>query len=195
MKRVGLALALASISSSALGDPLTDALKQAGGILCFARSYDSAWLKTHRGQTVRNVRFAITPNSFAELAPIMRMSLLGSRKPIYTYGFCEWMEGNLNRGVQGNILDDTFKPTTGVGCSMMTDTTGQSAEEGGSFPVAWGGGRYIEVHLGGQATGWHSYNVHRQVSFEDLTKADSIFRLNRAPPSACSELVTSLAPG
>jgi hypothetical protein len=189
MRRFALFLALGSLSGPALADPLTDALSKAGGTLCFTRSYDSDWLKAHRGQTIREVRFALTDDA------TLRMSLRGAGRPIYIYGACGWSAGDLNRGVQDNILDRTFKPTTGVGCHAMTDTTGVSAEEGGDFPVAWGNGNFVQVHLDGGVAGWRSYDASKPVSWPKLSPADSIFRLNRAPVSACRDLISKFAPG
>ena len=191
MRRLLLALAL--VGTAARADPLIDALQAGDGTLCFTRSYDAAWLKAHRGQTVRDVRFAITavPGGY----PTLRMMLQGRGRPIYSFGACEWMETDLNRGVQDNVLDPTFKGTRGVGCHLMTDTTGVSAEEGGDFPVAWGDGKYVQVHMGGGTAGWRSFDVRPHASFMDLAAADSIFRLNRAPASACRELITRFAPG
>jgi len=194
MKRLASAIALVSLTAPALADPLTVALEHNGGILCFTRSYDAAWLKAHRGQTIREVRFALAYSGDSRDWPMLRMSLRGTGKPIYVYGPCEWWDKDLNRGVQDNVLDPTFKGNRGIGCHMMTDTTGVSAEEGGDFPVAWGDGRYVQVHLGGGATGWRSYDVSRPVSHPDLSPADSIFRLYRAPASECRELVTKFAP-
>jgi hypothetical protein len=48
---------------------------------------------------VRNVRFALTGDA------TLRMSLQGAGRPIYIYGACNWYQGDLNRGVQDNILD------------------------------------------------------------------------------------------
>jgi hypothetical protein len=189
MRRLGVALALAAASGPAFADPLADALKAGHGTLCFTRSYDSAWLKAHRGQTVRDVRFALTDDA------TLRMSLQGAGRPIFIYGACEWYQGDLNRGVQDNILDPTFKPTAGVGCHAMTDTTGVSAEEGGDFPVAWGNGKYVQVHLDGGVAGWRTYDANKPVTWPKLGRADSIFRLDRAPVSACRELITKFAPG
>jgi hypothetical protein len=194
MKRFALALALASMARAALADPLTDALKAGGGKLCFTRSYDPAWLKAHRGQTIREVRFTMTNGGPAGDFTTLRMSLKGAGKPIFAFGACEWWDHGINRGVQDNILDPTFKPDKGVGCHLMTDTTGVSAEEGGDFPVEWGGGRYIQVHLGGSVTGWRGFNTRPRASFLDLAAADSIFRLNRAPLSTCRDLLTRFAP-
>ena len=191
MKCLTSAIALASLAGPALADPLTVALEHNGGTLCFTRSYDAARLKAHGGQTIRDVRFAFSEN---RSGAIMRMSLKGPGKPIYAFGVCEWWEHGLNRGVQDNVLDPSFKGTRGVGCHMMTDTTGVSAEEGGDFSIAWGDGRFARVHLNGAVTGWRSFDTRRRVSFLDLKAADSIFRLNRAPTSECSELLTKLAP-
>lgn len=190
MRRFALFLALTALSGPTFADPLTDALKAGGGKLCFTRSYDSAWIKAHRGQTVREVRFALTEDG------TLRMSLKSAGKPIYVFGACEWWDHGLDRGVQDNIIFPTWKSKDGrgVGCHMMTDTTGVSAEEGGDFPVTWGDGRYIQVHMESGATGWRDYNTSREVSWITLSPADMIFRLNRAPISTCRELITKIAP-
>ena len=193
MKRLALALALASMAGPALADPLADALKAGGGSLCFTRSYDSAWLKAHPGQTLRDVRFALVENGDWRT---MRMSLKGAGKPLYLFGECGWYEGDLNRGVQDNVLDPSFKPTTGVGCHLYTDVTLGSAEEGGDFPVAWlDCGRAIQVHLPDSVAAWRSYDVRGYAKFVPVKRADRIVRLNRAPASACRELVARFAPG
>jgi hypothetical protein len=185
-------IALLSFAGPALADPLSNALRQGGGTLCFTRSYDASWLKSHPRQTIREVRFAFTQDGpGAE----MRMSLKGAGKPIYSFGVCEWWEHGLNRGVQDNVLDPTFKGTRGVGCHLMTDTTGVSAEEGGDFAIAWGDGRYAQLHLNGSVTGWRKVDTRRHATFVQLNPADGIFRLDRAPVSQCSELLGKLARG
>lgn len=187
-------MALASLSGGAAANPLSDALRSAHGTLCFTRSYDSAWLKAHRGQTVRELRFALTQGTRSNDYPTLRMSLRGSGGPIYSYGACEWWDKDLNRGVQNNLIFPSYHSGRGIGCHMMTDTAGVSAEEGGDFPVAWTDGRSIEVHLESGATGWHDYSARGRAIFLDVKPADLVLRLNRAPVSACRELITRLAP-
>jgi hypothetical protein len=194
MKRFALALALTATAGPALADPLADALKAGGGKLCFTRSYDSAWLKAHHGQTIREARFTLTNGGPGGDFPTLRMSLQGPGKPIYAFGACEWWGQDINRGVNGKVLDPTFKKDRGLECHMMTDTTGVSAEEGGDFPVEWGNGRFVQVHMGGAITGWRSFNTKPHATVLDLAPADSIFRLDRAPLSSCSELLTKFAP-
>src|SRR4051812_36761220 len=109
MKRFVLAMALGSMAGPALADPLSDALKAAHGSLCFSRSYDAAWLKAHRGQTIREVRFAITNGGPSGDYPTLRLSVSGAGKPIYAFGACEWWGSDINRGVDGKVLDSTFK--------------------------------------------------------------------------------------
>ena len=53
MRKSALALMLALAAGPALADPLAEAIDGDGGVLCFTRSYDSAGLKAHRGQTLR----------------------------------------------------------------------------------------------------------------------------------------------
>jgi hypothetical protein len=138
---------------------------------------------------MRDLKLAISPGG------TMRMSLKGVGRPLHAFGSCRWMQGNLNRGVADNVLVATFRPTTGIGCHMVTDVTGASAEEGGDFPVEWrAGGRTIEVHLE-QVAGWDSFDTRRNANFHNLQPADRIFRLNRADPAACRELLTKLALG
>jgi hypothetical protein len=192
MKRTALALALASLACPAIANPLSDALKEGGGTLCFTRSYDSAWLKSHPGQTVREARFAVVQNKDWNT---LRMSLRGASQPIYMLGECNWYAGDLNRGGQNDVLDPSFKPTTGVGCHLYTDVTLSSAEEGGDFPVQWGDGKFIQAHLPHIVAAWRSYDVSRNATWPKLKRADRIIRLNRAPASECRELVTKFAPG
>ena len=196
MKRTAFTLLAAFASTPALADPLTDALKAGGGTICFTRSYDAAWLKAHRGQTVRDVKFAISTRP-GQSWPALRMSMTGAGAPLYLFGGCGWMEGDLNRGGQNDVLIKTFKPTSGVGCHLMTDVTGGSAEEGGDFPVAWqSGGKTIEVHLDESMAAWRSFDTDRRYAkYVAVKPGDRIIRLNRAPAAACRELVEKFAPG
>ena len=194
MKQWLLALVLTSTAGSALADPLTDAIAADGGTACFTRSYDAAWLKAHPGQTVREVRMAFTLDREDQSWTAFRMKISGSGKPLYLFGGCGW-ESHVNRGVQDNILDPTFKPESGVGCHMMTDVTGVSAEEGGDFPVDWQSDRVIQAHLPDLVAAWRSYDVSRHAKFIDVGRPDRIVRLNRALPSQCAELVAKFAPG
>jgi hypothetical protein len=184
----------ASAAAAMLVNPLEGAMKASGQALCFTRSYDSAWLKAHKGQKLREARMALTQslrNGFTQ----MRISLDGDFRPYYLYGGCGWYEGDLNRGVQDNILDETFKPTRGVGCHLFTDVTGASAEEGGDFPAEWaGGGRFLQIHLPDSVAGWRSYDVSRNADFHPLGAKDRIIRLERAPASACKQLIERFAP-
>ena len=188
MNRVIAFMGLAAMSGQAIATPLDDALRAAGGSLCFTRTYDAAWLKAHRGQTVRSVEVALDGDR-----PFLRMVIRGKGAPLYLGGECRWYEGDLNRGVQNDVLDPSFKPTSGVGCHLYTDITGGSAEEGGDFPVEWGKG-YIQVHLPDSVAAWRSTDVRRQAGFYDLAPADRIVRLNQVPASRCRALVKSFAP-
>jgi len=195
MRRFALFLALCSLSGPALADPLMDAIKADGGTVCFTRTYDAAWLRAHRGQTVREARFAVTFDRKDQSWPAMRVMIRGAGKPMYLFGGCGYESSGINRGVQNDILDPTYKLDSGVACHMMTDVTGASAEEGGDFPVEWGGGRYIQMHLPDYVAAWRSYDVRHYSTSGELGRADRIIRLNRARPSECRELVTKFAPG
>ena len=151
-------------------------------MICFSRTYNAAWLKAHPGQTVHEVKLAITDTT------TFRMSLLGARKPLYVYGACDWMENTVNLDIPA------FKSTSGVWCDMMRDVTGASAEEVGGFPINWGDGRTIQVHLNNYLAAWRSYDVSRDATFPNLKLADRTFRLNRVPPSVCRALLTKFAP-
>ena len=124
-----------------------------------------------------------------------RMMIRGAGQPLYLFGGCGWEDSHVNRGVDTVILDPTFVPEEGVGCHMMTDVTGASAEEGGDFPVDWQSERVIQAHLPESVAAWRSYNTSRYAKFVALKLADRIVRLNRAQSSDCAELVAKFAPG
>ena len=193
MRKSALALMLALTAGPALADPLTDAIDGDGGVLCFARSYDAAWLKAHRGQSVREVKLAISHDEASNM-PVMRLSLRDARRALYGFGQCWWADGDLNRGVQDNILDPTFKPTTGVGCHMVTDITGGSAEEGAEPLIDWRDGRTIQLHLGDSLAMWTSYDISKTATWHELKAGDRIVRLHRVKPSQCRALVAKFAP-
>ena len=126
---------------------------------------------------------------------MLRLKVAGSGKPIYSYGECRWYDGDLNRGGQNDILDGSFKPTTGIGCHLYTDVDGYSAEEGGDFPVEWvDGGQAIQAHLPDSLAGWRSLDVSRNATFHALGANDRIIRLKRVPAAECDELLKSFAP-
>ena len=187
-------LAIAFAAASMLASPLQDAMKTSGQTLCFTRSYDSAWLASHKGQKVREARLVLSPSQINEAAA-MRIELKGDFKPYYLFGECSWYEGDLNRGVQNDVLDPSFKPTSGVGCHLYTDVTGASAEEGGDFPVEWiDGGRFVQVHLPDSFGAWRSLDVSRNADYHPLGAQDRIIRLQRDEASACNPLREQFAP-
>lgn len=193
MPTTALALMLALTAGPALADPLSDAIDADGGVLCFARSYDAGWLKAHPGQTLREVKLAISHDE-ASNTPVMRLALGDQRRSLYGFGQCWWADGDLNRGAQDNILDPAFKPTTGVGCHMVTDISGGSAEEGAEPLIDWGDGRTIQLHLGTSLAMWPSYDIRKTATWRALKAGDRIVRLDRVKPSQCRELVAKFAP-
>ena len=186
---------IVAAAAAAAASPLDTAMQAGAGTMCFTRSVNSAWLKGHKGQSVREARFAIRASTTSG-RPMLRLMVVGSGKPIYSYGECRWYDGDLNRGVQDNVLDESFKPTTGVGCHLYTDVDGASAEEGGDFPVEWiDGGKMLQMHLPDSLAGWRSLDTARSADFHDLRPADRIIRLTRAPNAACKDLLDRFAAG
>jgi hypothetical protein len=185
--------AVAAALATTATTPLDKAVRDAGGLMCFERSYDSAWLAAHKGQHLTSARLALSADDNGNAK--LRMTLTGSFRPYYLYGSCNWYSGDLNRDVQGEVLDPTFKFATGVGCHLFTDTTGASAEEGGDFPVAWEDhGRVLQVHLPDGFAAWPSADVSRNAGFRDLGAKDRIIRLRQVYPEKCEQLVKSFAP-
>ena len=194
MRKLVLAWMLASFAGAAAADPLTDALEAGDGKLCFARHYDSAWLKAHPGQTVRDAKLSLTYDPEDQSWTVMRVKLQTSARTMYLYGGCGWND-HVNRGVQDDILDPSYKIEAGVGCHMMTDVTGGSAEEGGDFPVDWRDPQKVQMHLPDSLAAWASTDVRRYAKFVELKAADRIIRLDKMPASECRALVTGFAPG
>ena len=193
MRKLALALAFALTAGPVLANPLAEALERGDGILCFARTYDAAWLKAHRGQTLREVTLAISEDTDSNMLD-MRLSLKAPGRSLYGFGGCWWADGDINRGVQNDILDPGFKPTSGVACHMVTDITGGSAEEGTEPNIDWRDGRTIEMHLGDSIAAWTSYDIRRPAKWHDLKAADRIVRLHRVKPSECRQLTAKFAP-
>lgn len=187
-KRAVLALACSLFAAPAMADPFGDALEAADGVLCFTRAYDDAWIAAHAGQTLREAKFMVTHRG-PDPWQVLRMSLKGPARTLYLMGDCQWQEG-INRDVQGDVLIATFKPDSGVGCMLLTDVTGASAQEGGYFMVDWqDGGKRIEAHFDESVAGWPSLEAaDRSAAFVDLNPLDRVVRLDRADPSACADL-------
>lgn len=189
MKRAALTLALALVASPALASPLSDALDAAGGALCY-----QGVAERPAGQQWTKVQLSLSREGVSGGAPTLRLMLEGKGKPVLVYGTCAWMP-EINRGGGGRILDPTFLPTEGVTCFMHTDVTGASAEEGGSFPMDWGGdGRAIQFHLPFTVAAWRSYNTSKGATWPDIAVADRIVRVERAPAETCAELRARFAP-
>lgn len=189
MKRAALTLAFALVAGPALANPLSEALDAAGGALCFQdgerRPADQQWT---------GVRLSLSRDGVEGGAPTLRLRLQGKGRPVLIHGVCAWMP-EINRGGGGRILDPTFLPTSGVTCFMTTDVTGASAEEGGSFPVDWGGdGQTIQVHLPQIVAAWRGYSTSRGATWPKVAAADRIVRVQRAPAEACADLRAKFVP-
>lgn len=189
MKPAALSLVFALAAGPVLASPLSDALDAAGGALCF-----TGIAPAPSGQSWRQARLSLTREAAWDGAPTLRLRLEGKGKPVMIYGVCSWLE-DINRGVGGRVLDPTFLPTTGVTCFMVTDVTGASAEEGGSFPMDWGGdGQVLQFHLPEIVAAWRSYDTGRAAQWPKVKPADRIVRVQRTGPEACAELRTRFAP-
>lgn len=181
-------------AATMLANPLEDAMKENAQVLCFSRSYDSAWLDAHKEQKVEQARVALTRSQINEAAAV-RIELKGRFSPYYMFGECRWYDGDLNRGGQDDILDPGFKPTSGVGCHLYTDVSASSAEEGGDFPAQWiDRGRYLQIHLPDSFGAWRSRDISRNATYQNLGANDRIIRLERAPAAACKDLIEGFAP-
>ena len=189
MKTAVLTLALALTAGPALATPLSEGLDSANGALCYQgvdpRPVGQQWTK---------VRMSLSREGVYGGAPTLRLMLEGKGKPVLIYGVCSWMDA-INRGGGGRILDPTFLPTVGVTCFMHTDVTGASAEEGGSFPMDWGGdGQTVQVHLPFTVAAWRGYDTRRGATWPDVAVADRVVRAERAPAEACTDLRAKFAP-
>lgn len=182
---------LAFLAAAAmLADPLDTAMNAAGGALCYTRSYDAAWLKANPGQEVRAVRLALNERDDSG-GPHLRLHIVAKGKPAWVFGECQWFEGDLNQSAQGDVLDPSFKERSGLGCMVYTDTTGESAEEGGWFQAAWRqDGDELQLHFDQSMAAWREPTFDRRApdSFEFAPK-DSILRLRQAKEAECADLI------
>lgn len=190
---LSLVFALAAGSALAAANPLSDALSANAGALCYTRSYDAAWLKAHRGQTVTRVTLSLARDGTWD-EPTLRLKADSRAGSLLVFGGCDYLSQGINRGVSDNILDPTFKPNSGLSCYAVTDVTGASAEEGGDFFIDWADGRTIELHLPDSVGAWKSYDTRHYAKFANVRAQDRIIRLTRADASACGELRARFAP-
>lgn len=182
-------LALVALGASAAADPLASAFAANGDVLCYTRSYDAAWIKAHPGQEVRAIRLALNARANSD-GPQLRLQIVGRGKPLWVFGECQWFAGDLNRSAQGDVLDPGFKESSGLGCMVYTDTTGQSAEEGGWFQGAWRqGGDEIQLHFDQPIASWRDPASDRSTGSFEFAPADGILRLRRSPEGDCADLV------
>lgn len=166
MKKLVVALTALISAGAVLAEPPVDALARNDGTLCFTRTYDSAWLKSHPGQTLKGVTLAIAENDDRDMFD-MRLALDLPRGPLYGFGQCWW----------------------------ETNITGGPAEEGAEFSVHWrDGGRTIQARLAEAMATWTSYDTSGTAKWHELNAADRIVRLNLVGRPECVTLIAKLAP-
>ncbi len=194
--RIGaLVLCLASLATEALAkNLLVETIPKSGA--CFARVYDGAHLRAHRGQTVTSLRISLrhelasAPGDTRDLRIELRQK--DQTRPFYIVGGCYWGE-EINRDVEGKRLIDAFRKDAGVQC-MARGGIGGSAEEGGDFPIDIAAdGASLTLYMDDGVSGWRGPDQKKTSTYLEFGKEDRIFRLDRVDADACANLDRAVA--
>ncbi len=185
-----LPLLLTGVSSAATADPLSDLLAKGGGAACFERAYDDAHLAKNPNQKTRSALLSLKalPDG---AGTVIRVRFARSDGTFYIVGSCSF-ERNANLDVQGEPLLETFKGPSGLDCHAMTTADGMSAEEGGDFPIDLRDGTAVALYMPDGLAAWRSFDRSAAAEWIDFGRQDNVFRVTRADPGRCEEMVQKL---
>ncbi|WP_442580659.1 hypothetical protein ACSBOB_01270 [Mesorhizobium sp. ASY16-5R] len=184
-----LPLLLADVSQG-LADPLSDLLAKGNGSACFERVYDEAHLAKNPRQLTRSALLSL--KAFPESdGAVVRIRFQRRDGVLYIVGGCEWT-AKANLDIEGRKLIDAFKGPSGLDCHAMTSADGNSAEEGGDFPVDLRDGAAMTVYMPESLAAWRSIARSGPADWIDFGKDDNAFRVNRTDTGSCAELADKL---
>lgn len=190
MRRALVTLLTLAGASSALADPLSDLLERGNGGACFERAYDDAHLAKNPNQRTRTALLSLKeiPDEFGAIVRIRFQRTDGVR---YIVGFCEWAD-TANLDAMGEKMIAAFRGPGGLDCHAVTDVDGESAEEGGDFPLDLRDGTVSVLYLPEEIAVWRSLDRSVSAEMAPFGVDDNVFRMNRTGTGACRPLVDDL---
>lgn len=186
---IGLALIwLPALISAASGeaDPLSDRLRSPSEGLCFARDYDAAHLKQHKGQLTQAAML-----SFRSDAVRVVLRQKGRAAPVYLVATCEWNPKTAGVNTSGTRMIPSFKKRQGYECIVIVSPG--SAQEGGYAvidPAA--DAKSLMLHLDSPVQARPNLDKDASVFTLKLGREDRAFRLTRIEPAACRAMEQAL---
>jgi hypothetical protein len=186
---IGLAMiALLTLISGASSetDPLSDRLTSPDEGLCFARHYDAAHLKQHKGQRTQAAML-----SFRSDAVRVMLDHKGRAAPVYLVATCEWNPKTAGINTSGSRMMPSFKKSIGYECIVIVSAG--SAQEGGYAAIdPAADSKSLMLHLGSPVQARPSLDKEAPVFTLNLGRGDRAFRLTRTEPAACRTMEQAL---
>jgi hypothetical protein len=177
-------------AGSAAADPLTDAMGGKPQGICYNRTYDAAHLAKNPDQLTHAIQLSLVPHPEARGA-LARLAIQDEEGEVYAIGECFWKAkaGMLENGKPATA---TFKIGPGLDCTARASPNWAPEDEiveGGRFVVDMRDGKSMTIHTQEEIAAWPGFNRDAPAGFYPLGSDDRIFRVNRASPDNCRELV------
>ena len=183
MKRTTFGLVLALAATPAVADPFTDLLAANGGELCYQGAFHGPDRK------VREAVLSFHPEElWGREATVMRLMLRRDDGVWYVFGGCGWADKDVNRGVNGRVLQPEYPLDHGIGCHASAGAD----EEGGDFPIELRDPETLVVYPGEGLAARSGFQDDLRSEFAELSGPDLILPVTKTDPAACRELVENL---
>ncbi len=185
----GMAMMLAA-GAAAMADPLTDAVGGKAQGICYERTYSAEHLARNPDQMTHAIQLSLAPHPEARGA-IARLTIMDAEGEVYSIGECFW-KAKAGLGDDGKPYTATFKAGPGLDCTARANPDWAWEDEikdGGRFAIDMRDGKSMTIHTGDEIAAWLEFNRDAPAGFYPLGTDDRIFRVDRADPRACSEIV------
>ncbi len=190
---VALAVAAAPLLSSPARaeDPLPKLAQEAGGSLCFRRTYDAAHLQRHSGQRTMAALAFLKYGADAQAVWLgVRLVQKGREAAADMMAGCEWSVG-ANRDTSGRRLMPAYRKNEGFVC--LATYSPSSAEEAGTIVFDLpADGRTLTLYLDDQIGLWSAVHLGGRTRLLKLGRDDRSFRLDRTDAADCRDLERDL---
>lgn len=190
MRRIAAMAAGLLTATAALADPLTDALGGKTQGICYERNYSAEHLAKNPDQMTHALQLSLAPHPEARGA-IARLTIMDAEGEVFSIGECFW-NAKAGLGGDGKPYTATFKGGPGLDCTARASPSWaweDEVKDGGLFVVDMRDGKSMTIHTQDEIAAWPEFNRDAPAGFYPLGFDDRIFRVDRADPRACSEIV------
>lgn len=172
-------------------DPLPKLAQEAGGALCFRRTYDAAHLQRQSGQRTTAVLLFLKYGADGQALWLgARLVQKGRDAAADVVAGCEWSVG-ANRDTLGRRLIPAYRKNEGFVC--IATYSPSSAEEAGTIVFDLpADGRTLTLYLDDQIGLWSAIHLGGRTRLLKLGRDDRSFRLDRTDAADCRDLERDL---